>query len=92
MTSSRSLFLGTFIHSKSLEELEFLHDTAVCVDEKGTIVAITQGCDRSKAEEIVLPRLGWKKGDVTVNTAKEGQFYFPGFIGLYSQHPSQNCH
>ena len=79
--SCRSVFLGTFIHSKSLEELEFLHDTAIFVDEKGTIVAIESRCDRKTAEEIVFPKLGWMKGEVMVNIAKPGQFYFPGFIG-----------
>jgi guanine deaminase len=79
--SGPSVFLGTFIHSKSLEELEFLHDTAVCVDYKGTIVAIEPGFDQSKAEEVLFPKLGWTKAAVTVNIAKPGQFYFPGFIG-----------
>jgi guanine deaminase len=80
-SAGRSIFLGTFIHSKSLEELEFLHDTAVFVDEKGTIVAIEQGCDEIKAEEAVFPKLGWTKGEATVKVAKAGHFFFPGFIG-----------
>ena len=80
-TAVRSLFLGSFIHCKSLEELEFLHDTAICVDEKGLIVAIKSGFDQSKAEEVLLPKLGWTKAEVTVKVAKPGQFFFPGFIG-----------
>jgi len=81
-TASRSLFLGTFIHSKSLDELSYLHKTAVCVDEKGVIVALETNCDQAKAEETLYPQLGWSRGDVTVRTAKHGQFFFPGFIGL----------
>jgi hypothetical protein len=77
----RWLFLGSFIHSKNLEELEFLHDTAICVDEKGVIVAIEPGCEQTKAEESLLPKLGWTKGEVTIKVAKPGQFFFPGFIG-----------
>ena len=83
-TTGRSLFLGRFVHSKSLEELEFLHQTAVCVDEKGSIVAIEPGCDQSKAESVLFPKLGWTKGDVIVKAAKPGQFFFPGFIGVSS--------
>ncbi len=79
--ASRALYLGTFIHSKNLEELEFLHDTAVCVDEKGVIVAIKSGYDQSKAEEVLFPTLGWTKGEIVVKVAKPGQFFFPGFIG-----------
>ena len=83
-TTERSLFLGSFIHSKSLEELEYLHDTAVCVDEKGVIVAIEPGYDQVKAEEVLFSKLGWTKSDVTVKVAKPGQFFFPGFIGACS--------
>ncbi|KAG0650515.1 putative guanine deaminase [Hyphodiscus hymeniophilus] len=87
----RAVYLGTFIHSKSLEELEYLHNSAAFVDEKGAIVAIELDCDQKKAEEVLLPKLGWKKGEVTVNVAKPGQFYFPGFIDTHihaSQYPN----
>jgi len=79
--TGKSLFLGSFIHSRSLDELEYLHDSAICVDENGVIVAIEKDCDLKKAEETLLPKLGWSTGDVTVKTAKPGQFFFPGFIG-----------
>ena len=85
-SAGRSVFLGTFIHSKSLEELEFLHDTAVFVDEKGTIVAVEQGCGQREAEGVVFPKLGWTEDEVTVKLAKPGQFFFPGFIGAYPLH------
>jgi hypothetical protein len=82
--AGRSVFLGTFIHSKGLEKLEYLHDTAVCVDEKGNIVAIEPACDQSKVEGLLLPNLGWTKSDVTLKVAKPGQFFFPGFIGKFA--------
>ena len=75
------LFIGTFIHSKKLDELEYLHDTAVCVDRSGRIVAVEPQCDRRKAEEVLYPRLGWRAPDVDVLVAEDGQFFFPGFIG-----------
>jgi guanine deaminase len=77
----RSLFLGTFIHSRNLEELDYLYNTAVCVNEDGVIVAIEPECDLAKAEEQILPKLGWSRGDVSVRIAKPGEFFFPGFIG-----------
>ena len=88
----RSLFLGSFIHSQSLEELEFLHDTAVCVDENGIIVMIESKCDQNKAEEVLFPKLGWTKGEVTVKAARPGQFFFPGFIGPSSTYSSHFFH
>ena len=78
---TRKLFLGSFVHSKALDKLEYLHNAAVCVDESGIIVAVEQECDEAKAKETVLPRLGWGEADVEVIKAKDGQFFFPGFIG-----------
>ncbi|OTB06236.1 hypothetical protein M426DRAFT_55409 [Hypoxylon sp. CI-4A] len=74
------LFLGSFIHSIKLGELQYLHDTAVCVDKSGKIIAVQSQCDQKQAEEILYPKLGWKTNDVTVTAAKDGQFFFPGFI------------
>lgn len=77
----RSLFLGTFVHSQTLDSLEFLHDTAICVDEKGIIAAVEPDCDLSKAQERVLPKLGWSVEHVKIWTTQPGDFFFPGFIG-----------
>ena len=38
--SKPAVYLGTFIHSKSLTEIDVLHDAAIFVDEQGKIVAI----------------------------------------------------
>ncbi|KAI1659993.1 guanine deaminase [Daldinia decipiens] len=81
------LYLGLFIHSVKLGELQYLHDTAVCVDKSGKIVAVEQQYDQKKAEETLYPKLGWKTDDVTVTIAKEGQFFFPGFIDTHIHAP-----
>lgn len=86
------LFLGTFVHSQSRQELEFLHDAAVCVDSAGTITHVVKARDSSsgsnshinslaEAKKEALKQTGWKEDDVEVQTAKPGQFFFPGFIG-----------
>ncbi|KAK1965117.1 guanine deaminase [Colletotrichum sublineola] len=90
-TRRNQLFLGTFVHSKTRETLEYLHDTAVCVDASGTIVAVEAGYDLRRSEAELLPRLGWKVGDVEVRVGEEGQFFFPGFIDTHvhaSQYPN----
>lgn len=82
--SQKSLFLGSFIYSKSLDELKYFHDTAIFVDDKGTIVAIEEKCDQGKAEEVIFAKLNWKKTeDVPIHVTKPGQFFFPGFIGWF---------
>ncbi|KAI1465737.1 guanine deaminase [Daldinia caldariorum] len=81
------LFLGLFIHSINLGELQYLHDTAVCVDKSGKIVAVEQQCDQPKAEETLYPKLGWKADDTLVTIAKDGQFFFPGFVDTHIHAP-----
>jgi guanine deaminase len=88
----KSLYLGSFIHSNSLDVLEYLHDAAVFVDEKGVIVAIERACDLKKAEEAIYPRLNWSSSEATVRTAKPGQFFFPGFIGQLLKPHFPNTH
>jgi hypothetical protein len=75
------LFVGSFIHSKKLDALEYLHETAVCVDTSGKIVAVEPDCDLTKAREVLYTKLGWDAEQVDVDVAQEGEFFFPGFIG-----------
>ncbi|CCC06812.1 hypothetical protein SMACR_00842 [Sordaria macrospora] len=83
------LFYGTFIYPKTLTELEYLYNTAVAVDQNGTIVAIERDCDLPKATNTLLPRLGWSPDSVTINTssASHNQFFFPGFIDTHLHAP-----
>ncbi|KAH8680968.1 guanine deaminase [Xylariales sp. PMI_506] len=86
-TVRNQLFLGSFIHSKKLDELEYLHDVAVFVDGHGKIVAVERDCDREKAEGVVYAKLGWDIAGVEVHTCKDGQFFFPGFIDTHIHAP-----
>jgi len=80
--SKNQVFLGNFVHSKSLDELEYLHNAAICVDSTGKIITIEPNCNQQKALEILFARLGWGLDDVAVTVARDGlQFFFPGFIG-----------
>ncbi|KAH6632619.1 hypothetical protein F5144DRAFT_256676 [Chaetomium tenue] len=87
MATKNKLFLGLFVHSKALNELEYLHDTAVGVDKEGKITFVERDCAEKKARETVLPQLGWKDAEVEVVKAKEGQFFFPGFIDTHIHAP-----
>jgi guanine deaminase len=80
--SQNQVFLGNFVHSKSLGELEYLHNAAICVDSTGRIVTIEPDCNQQKALEIVCAELGWGLDNVAITVARDGrQFFFPGFIG-----------
>ncbi|KAI0555224.1 guanine deaminase [Xylaria curta] len=86
------VFFGTFIHAKNLGELEYLHNTAVCVNASGKIVAIEPNCNQQKAVETVYARLGWSLDTVAISVARDHrQFFFPGFIDTHihaSQYPN----
>lgn len=89
----RQILLGTFIHSKSRTELEYMHNAAVAVNSHGTIAAVALECDSlENAKEKVLRETGWSdeeddnddEGEIhVVQCAGEGQFFFPGFVGQY---------
>lgn len=59
MAFGRTVYFGTFVHSKSLEELDISHNTAVFVDENGRIAAIERGLPNVFAVNEVLLKLGW---------------------------------
>ncbi|KAK2629629.1 hypothetical protein QTJ16_000449 [Diplocarpon rosae] len=89
--TQNTLFLGSFVHSKSLGELEFLHDSALCVDRKGVIVAFEKNCDRTTVEKNIFPKLGWTVSLVSVRSSRPRQFFFPGFVDTHihaSQYPN----
>jgi guanine deaminase len=80
---TKLLFLGSFVHCKNLDELEAWHDSAVLVDERGVIVAIEKDTDLQYAKNTIIPRIGWEEREYTVKQAKKGEFFFPGFIGMF---------
>jgi guanine deaminase len=77
----KQVFVGTFIHCLSRGELEYLHETALFVDENGVIVRAEGSCNEERAKG-VAEDLGWKE-DVSFKVGASGQFFFPGFIGTY---------
>ncbi|KAH7327939.1 hypothetical protein B0I35DRAFT_345347 [Stachybotrys elegans] len=86
------LLLGTFIHCKSVQELEYIHNAAVAVDGNGKIVGIERDHqDVEQAKGALLKSLAWSASDVEIHACKPGQFFFPGFIDTHihaSQYPN----
>ncbi|KAK5998238.1 putative guanine deaminase [Cladobotryum mycophilum] len=89
MSPQRKLILlGTFVHSKSRQELEFIHNAALGVDSFGKIAEfIKDAGDIREAQAELLQRLGWSLDEVDVREAKSGQFFFPGFIDTHIHAP-----
>ncbi|KFX90870.1 hypothetical protein O988_07991 [Pseudogymnoascus sp. VKM F-3808] len=80
----KTVYLGTFAHSKSLKELEIAHNAAIFVDESGKIVAVERGVADEAAAKSFFPKLNWSESQekpIRIFKSKEEQFFFPGFIG-----------
>lgn len=76
------LLLGTFVHSQTQQDLDFLHNAVIAVDAQGKIAAIERDArDASEAKLRLLSKLGWDEAEVDVTEAAQGQFFFPGFVG-----------
>jgi guanine deaminase len=85
MQGRRQLFLGTFVHSKSKTELEYLHDAVVAVNEQGVILSISSNCkDLSAAAHAAREAAHWEENSVDTYKCQDGQFFFPGFIGEFN--------
>lgn len=83
----KTVYLGTFAHSKSLKELEIAHDAAIFVDESGKIVAVERGVADEAAAKSFFTKLNWTESQekpIQIVKSKEEQFFFPGFIGNIS--------
>lgn len=77
-TMRRTVYVGTFIHSASLKELDVLEDAAVAVDDgTGKILLVK----KDVTEEVV--KLWEGETGTRVVRAGKGQFFFPGFIGMF---------
>ncbi|KAI5463080.1 hypothetical protein BGZ63DRAFT_352614 [Mariannaea sp. PMI_226] len=84
----KQVFVGTFIFSKNPQELNYLHDTVVCVDIDGKIVKIEKECSSFDPKESpILSELGWDTQEVDFHIANPNQFFFPGFIDSHVHAP-----
>lgn len=73
----RTIYVGTFIHSVSLAELQVLKRSAVAVDdESGKILLVEHPVQASMLE------MWAKEAGTTIVEAGPGQFFFPGLIGM----------
>ena len=75
MAVEKTIYVGTFIHSQSLANLEIAVDGKIGVGEDGKIAFVLRGEAVSQVPE------GWESAKV-IKTEEHG-FFFPGFIGMY---------
>jgi hypothetical protein len=85
----KTIFIGPFVHCKSLEELDICEHGAIGVDEKGVIAFIERDVQGQDADP-VSKKHGWVNPKV-VKIYDTG-FFFPGFIGkLEVTHDGIKC-
>lgn len=82
MTPKRTLYVGPFVHSKSLQDLEICQEGIIGVDEHGKIAFIERvGNDAGAA----AGKHGWSTYEIV--RIRDNGFFFPGFIGTYTLRP-----
>ena len=77
----KTIYVGAFVHSKSLQELEICQKGAIGVDENGTIAFVERDVTDPEAPG---KKGGWESAKI-VKVGENG-FFFPGFIGKESCH------
>jgi guanine deaminase len=85
---SKTIYLGAFVHSKSLTELEICEHGAIGVDDNGIISFIEKTRTSSQALKSQYPE--WKDAQ-TITLRGANTFVFPGFIDTHNhapQHPN----
>ncbi|CAO2647948.1 Nn.00g088700.m01.CDS01 [Neocucurbitaria sp. VM-36] len=84
----RTIYVGPFVHSTSLTEIEIEEKGAIGVDENGIIRFVERSLSKG-VEELKKQNEGWEDARV-VNVEGNG-FFFPGFIDTHThapQHPN----
>lgn len=72
----RRVFHGTIVHSKSLTELDCLHNALLAVDEHGIIEFVERDVVEQAAVERILSERGWD--NVSVTKLDSTDFLMPG--------------
>lgn len=76
-TPKRTLYVGPFVHSESLQDLEICQEGIIGVDEHGKIAFIERAeIDAAAAAE----KHGWSSYEIV--RIRDNGFFFPGFIGM----------
>ncbi|KAJ4378152.1 hypothetical protein N0V83_000985 [Neocucurbitaria cava] len=84
----KTIYVGPFVHSRSLTEIEIEEKGAIGVDEKGIIRFVERSLSNG-VEELKKQKEEWEDARV-VNIEGNG-FFFPGFIDTHThapQHPN----
>ncbi|KAB2579979.1 putative guanine deaminase protein [Lasiodiplodia theobromae] len=79
----KTIYLGAFVHCKSLQELDICEKGAIGVDERGKIAFIERGAE--DLDLIFKQHHGWTAAKVV--RVKDKGFFFPGFIDTHIHAP-----
>lgn len=93
-----TLYYGSFVHSVSLDELDFCLDALVCVSEDGYISWVERNVDPSQLQD-AASRHGVNLDDVDFVELGRNDFLCPGLIDthtvshcVYRHHHHQEIH
>lgn len=74
--SDKRIYIGPFVHAKSLQQLEICTTGAIGVDEHGKIAFVERAAHNG---QLLVTPPGFK--DAKTIRLRGNSFFFPGFIG-----------
>ncbi|OKL64482.1 hypothetical protein UA08_00878 [Talaromyces atroroseus] len=77
-------FYGTFIHSKSSQEIEIISNGLLLVSASGTIVSLDKDVEEENISKILASH---GNSALSVKKFKKGEFCIPGFIDTHNHAP-----
>ena len=79
----RTVYVGTFLHSASLELVEVRENTAIGVDEDGIIAFVWEfDTENEQGLRDYVQLHGWADYQIHRAPRSNVSFWFPGFIGM----------
>ncbi|MCJ1243363.1 hypothetical protein MMC30_000560 [Trapelia coarctata] len=79
----RKVYVGTFIHSVSLANLEILENAAIGIEENGIIAFVEKDMKELGLAEVVGQKYGWKEPHIVKGDGRSMSFFFPGFVDTH---------
>ena len=90
MIKPKTIYIGSYVHSKTLEELEQVEHGMICVDEHGVIEWVENGSPEQL--QTIASGYGLSLDDVEIVELDEDELLCPGFIDTHTVSRIQSEH
>lgn len=83
--SRSTIYIGSFVHSRSLVELEHVERAIIHVEADGTISWIEKDVSSTDLQDVALKHgVDLERGNVDIVELDQDEFFSPGFIDTHT--------